>query len=51
VQIRKKLEDAKSAGNQTLFLFYYSGHGDNEALEIGSERSAPARSCALPRAA
>jgi hypothetical protein len=38
VQIRKKLEDAKSAGNQTLFLFYYSGHGDNEALEIGSER-------------
>jgi hypothetical protein len=38
VQIRKKLEAAKAGGNQTLFLFYYSGHGDNEALEIGSER-------------
>ena len=38
VAVRKKLEAAKSAGNQTLFLFYYSGHGDNEALEIGSER-------------
>jgi hypothetical protein len=38
VQIRQKLQAAKSAGNQTLFLFYYSGHGDNEALEIGSER-------------
>src|ERR1019366_9227972 len=38
VAIRKKLEAAKAAGNQTLFLFYYSGHGDNEALEIGNER-------------
>jgi len=38
VEIRQKLEKAKAAGNQTLFLFYYSGHGDNEALEIGTER-------------
>jgi hypothetical protein len=38
VEVRKKLEAAKADGNQTLFLFYYSGHGDNEALEIGSER-------------
>ncbi len=38
LQVRKRLETAKLAGDQTLFLFYYSGHGDNEALEIGSER-------------
>jgi len=38
VEVRRKLEAAKAAGNQTLFLFYYSGHGDNEALEIGSDR-------------
>jgi hypothetical protein len=38
VQIRQRLEAAKSSGQQTLFLFYYSGHGDNEALEIGRER-------------
>jgi len=38
VQFRQRLEAAKHNGRQTLFLFYYSGHGDNEALEIGSER-------------
>ncbi len=38
VEVRKKLELAKAGGDQTLFLFYYSGHGDNEALEIGNER-------------
>jgi hypothetical protein len=38
LQIRKQLDEAKAAGNQTLFVFFYSGHGDNEALEIGSER-------------
>jgi hypothetical protein len=38
VQFRQRLETAKHNGHQTLFLFYYSGHGDNEALEIGSER-------------
>ena len=38
VQVRQRLQVAKDAGQQTLFLFYYSGHGDNEALEIGGER-------------
>jgi len=38
LQLRQRLETAKHSGRQTLFLFYYSGHGDNEALEIGSER-------------
>lgn len=38
VDLRQRLETAKRNGRQTLFLFYYSGHGDNEALEIGSER-------------
>jgi hypothetical protein len=38
VQLRQRLEAAKRNGRPTLFLFYYSGHGDNEALEIGSER-------------
>jgi hypothetical protein len=38
VQARERLEKAKASGSPTLFLFYYSGHGDNEALEIGGER-------------
>jgi hypothetical protein len=38
VQTRQRLEAAKAGGNSTLFLFYYSGHGDNEALEIGGDR-------------
>jgi Caspase domain len=38
VRVRQRLEGAKAAGDQTLFLFYYSGHGDNEALEIGGDR-------------
>ena len=38
LRVRDNLEAAKAQGNQTLFLFYFSGHGDNEALEIGSER-------------
>jgi hypothetical protein len=38
VQVRKRLETAKRNGRSTLFVFYYSGHGDNEALEIGTER-------------
>ena len=38
VQVRQRLVAAKDSGRQTLFLFYYSGHGDNEALEIGGER-------------
>jgi hypothetical protein len=35
---RQRLDAAKSAGHRTMFLFYYSGHGDNEALEIGAAR-------------
>ncbi len=38
VEVRQRLGAAKAGGSPTLFLFYYSGHGDNEALEIGSER-------------
>ncbi|MEA2698303.1 MAG: hypothetical protein QOI66_2574 [Myxococcales bacterium] len=33
-----KLAAAHEAGHSTLFLFYYSGHGDNEALELGGTR-------------
>jgi hypothetical protein len=32
------LAAAHQAGHSTLFLFYYSGHGDNEALELGGTR-------------
>ncbi|HXI55930.1 MAG TPA: caspase family protein, partial [Polyangia bacterium] len=32
------LAAARQAGHSTLFLFYYSGHGDNEALELGATR-------------
>src|SRR6266404_6718874 len=32
------LTAARQAGHSTLFLFYYSGHGDNEALELGATR-------------
>ena len=35
---RQRLDAAKSAGHRTMFLFYYSGHGDNEALELGAAR-------------
>jgi hypothetical protein len=38
LQVQQRLQAAKHTGHQTLFLFYYSGHGDNEALEIGGER-------------
>ncbi len=34
----EKLSAARKAGHSTLFLFYYSGHGDNEALELGPSR-------------
>jgi hypothetical protein len=33
-----ELAAARAAGRATLFLFYYSGHGDGEALELGSSR-------------
>jgi hypothetical protein len=35
---RARVEVARAAGRATLFLFYYSGHGDNEALELGPTR-------------
>jgi hypothetical protein len=35
---RGVLDRAKAEGKRTLFLFYYSGHGDQEALELGSSR-------------
>jgi hypothetical protein len=34
----KQLSVARAAGKQTLFVFYYSGHGDNDALELGATR-------------
>jgi hypothetical protein len=35
---RAQLDRAHADGKRTLFLFYYSGHGDQEALELGSSR-------------
>jgi hypothetical protein len=35
---RTQLERAHAEGKRTLFLFYYSGHGDQDALELGSSR-------------
>lgn len=32
------LDKARAEGKRTLFLFYYSGHGDQEALELGASR-------------
>ena len=37
-QVQAHLLADKSAGRPTLFFFYYSGHGDNEALELGASR-------------
>ena len=36
--VEKDFTAARAAGKSTLFLFYYSGHGDNEALELGTSR-------------
>jgi hypothetical protein len=33
-----QLHKDRAAGRPTMFLFYYSGHGDNEALELGTSR-------------
>jgi hypothetical protein len=35
---RAQLDRAHADGKRTMFLFYYSGHGDQEALELGSSR-------------
>ncbi|MEA2696547.1 MAG: hypothetical protein QOI66_818 [Myxococcales bacterium] len=37
-RIADRLAVSRRAGRSTLFLFYYTGHGDNEALELGSSR-------------
>ncbi|HEY0713950.1 MAG TPA: caspase family protein, partial [Polyangia bacterium] len=38
VKARHRLEASKRAGRETLFLFYYSGHANGEALELGATR-------------
>jgi len=38
VAARTQLDRAHADGKRTLFLFYYSGHGDQDALELGSSR-------------
>lgn len=35
---RQRMAADRAAGRTTLFIFYYSGHGDAEALELGSTR-------------
>lgn len=37
-QMQSRMLADKSAGRSTMFFFYYSGHGDNEALELGATR-------------
>jgi Caspase domain len=39
-RLRDSLVAARAQGKSTMFLFYYSGHGDNEALEMGGTRFA-----------
>ena len=36
VQVREDIQRARSEGDETLFLFYYSGHGDDTRLHLGS---------------
>ncbi|MFH1464921.1 MAG: caspase family protein [Pseudomonadota bacterium] len=36
VAVRARIADARAAGDETLFLFYYSGHGDGTRLHLGS---------------
>jgi hypothetical protein len=36
VEIREDIARAKVAGDETLFLFYYSGHADDSRLQLGS---------------
>jgi len=38
--IHKKLVNAKNAGKATAVVFYYSGHGDESALHLGSTQIA-----------
>lgn len=34
--MRARIESAKTQGQRTLFMFYYSGHGTKDGLELGS---------------
>src|SRR5262245_40813821 len=36
--VRRDVEADRAAGLRTLFLFYYSGHGDQDGLELGPGR-------------
>ena len=36
--LKKGIERARADGRRTLFFFFYSGHADGEALELGSSR-------------
>ena len=35
-QLRGRIAEIRANGNSALFLFYYSGHGDREALHLGN---------------
>ncbi len=37
-QVERRLKDAKAKGQPTSFVFYYSGHGDDQALKLGTTR-------------
>ncbi len=37
-QIHKRIVDARNRGDHTTLLFYYSGHGTDEALQLGTTR-------------
>lgn len=34
--MRGRIESARSGGQRTLFMFYYSGHGTKDGLELGA---------------
>lgn len=37
-KLRKRVEDAKTAGDESLVFLYYSGHADAQAIHLGHER-------------
>lgn len=37
-RVRGRIEEARRAGERTLLLVYYSGHGDESALRLAGER-------------
>jgi hypothetical protein len=39
--MRTRIESVRSAGQRTLFMFYYSGHGTKDGLELGVRRRLP----------